>query len=146
MKQILFAVVMSLSLIPATDDVSVDVQRVLSDVSSKPLGIDTDYFVDDDKNRAAERTLGQALSDMGVKYLRYPGGEKSDGYLWSVPPYTRSQPTLARWATGEWPQNQEWPSYDRTLVQSDGRTLVKDPFDFDEFMRVVRTVNGQPCS
>ena len=131
-------------LIASTDNVSVDVAAVLTDVSSKPIGINTDFFVDDDSNRTGQQTLDQALSELGVRYLRYPGGEKSDGYLWSVPPYTRPQPTLARWATGEWPQNQEWPSYDRTLVKSDGRTLVKDPLDFDEFMRVVRTVNGEP--
>jgi hypothetical protein len=126
------------------DIVSVDVQRVLSDVSSKPLGINTDYFVDDDANRSPQQPLAQALEQMGVRYLRYPGGEKSDGYLWSVPPYDHSQPTLARWATGDWPDNQEWPSYDRSLVQSDGRTLVKDPLDFDEFMRLARTVDGEP--
>src|SRR5690242_3403620 len=83
---------------PDPENVSIDVQRLLADVSSKPLGINTDFFVDDDANRSPQRTLDQGLSQMGVKYLRYPGGEKSDGYLWSVPPYDRSQPTLARWA------------------------------------------------
>lgn len=144
MKTIVLVLLASLPLIAATDNVSIDVQRVIADVSSKPLGINTDYFVDDDANRAAQRTLDQALIEMGVTYLRYPGGEKSDGYLWSVPPYDRSRPTLARWAAGDWPQNQEWPSYDRTLVKSDGHTLVKDPLDFDEFMRLARTINGEP--
>jgi alpha-L-arabinofuranosidase len=59
---------------------------VLADVSSKPLGINTDFFVDDDANRPSSRKLDEALAEMGVKYLRYPGGEKSDGYLWSVAP------------------------------------------------------------
>jgi len=144
MKPFVLVLLASLSLIAATDNVSVDVQRVLADVSSSPLGINTDFFVDDDANRTAQRTLDQAITEMSVKYLRYPGGEKSDGYLWSVAPYDRSQPTLARWATGDWPQNQEWPSYDRALVKTDGHTLVKDPFDFDEFMRLARTVNGEP--
>jgi alpha-L-arabinofuranosidase len=144
MKTFVLALLASLSLIAAPDNVSIDVQRVLADVSSKPLGINTDFFVDDDANRMPRRRLDQALAQMGVKYLRYPGGEKSDGYLWSVPPYDRSQPTLARWATGDWPQNQEWPSYDRALVKSDGHTLAKDPLDFDEFMWLARTVNGEP--
>jgi alpha-L-arabinofuranosidase len=146
MKSLLFALLMSSLLLaaPGNDSVSIDVNRVLANVSSNPLGINTDYFVDDDANRTPLRPLDQALAGMRVKYLRYPGGEKSDGYLWSVPPYDHPQPTLARWATGDWPQNQEWPSYDRTLVQSDGRTLVKDPLDFDEFMRLTRTVNGEP--
>jgi alpha-L-arabinofuranosidase len=144
MKIIVFALLTSVSVIAVPDNVSIDVQRVLADVSSKPLGINTDFFVDDDGNRPAQRNLDQALAEMGVKYLRYPGGEKSDGYLWSVPPYDRSQPALARWAAGDWPQNQEWPSYDRNLIKSDGRTLVKNPLDFDEFMRLTRTVNGEP--
>ena len=144
MKIIAFALLTSVSLIAMPDNVSVDVARVLADVSSKPLGINTNFFVDDDANRPAQRNLDQALAEMGVKYLRYPGGEKSDGYLWSVPPYDRSQPALARWAAGDWPQNQQWPSYDRNLVKSDGRTFVKNPLDFDEFMRLTRTVNGEP--
>jgi len=149
MKTIAFALLTSVSLIAMPDNVSVnnisvDVERVLTDVSSKPLGINTDFFVDDDANRPGQRNLDQALAEMGVKYLRYPGGEKSDGYLWSVPPYDRSQPALARWAAGDWPQNQQWPSYDRNLVKSDGRTFVKNPLDFDEFMRLTRTVNGEP--
>ena len=39
---------------------------------------------------------------------------------------------------------EQWPSYDRNLVKSDGRTFVKNPLDFDEFMRLTRTVNGEP--
>ena len=144
MKIIAFALLTSVSLIAMPDNVSVDVEHVLADVSSKPLGINTNFFVDDDANRPAQRNLDQALAEMGVKYLRYPGGEKSDGYLWSVPPYDRSQPALARWTAGDWPQNQQWPSYDRNLVKSDGRTFVKNPLDFDEFMRLTRTVNGEP--
>ncbi len=144
METLVFALLASLPLIAPPDQVSIDVNHVLADVSSKPLGVNTDFFVDDDANRTPQQTLGEALTQMGVKYLRYPGGEKSDGYLWSVPPYDRPQPTLARWATGDWPQNQEWPSYDRSLVTSDGHTLVKEPLDFDEFMQLARTVNGEP--
>jgi len=80
----------------------------------------------------------------GVKYLRYPGGEKSDGYLWSIPPYTSSVPTLARWAGGEYPQNREWPSYDRTVVESDGQTFKFAPLDFDEFMAVCNAIGCVP--
>src|SRR5690348_3775790 len=102
MKIFVFALLASLTLIAPPDTVSVDVQRVLADVSTKPLGISTDFFVDDDANRPQQRKLDQALTEMGVKYLRYPGGEKSDGYLWSIPPFDRPQPTLARWAAGDW--------------------------------------------
>src|SRR4051812_6741347 len=67
MKPFVLVLLASLSLIAATDNVSVDVQRVLADVSSKPLGINTDFFVDDDANRTAQRTLDQALTEMSVK-------------------------------------------------------------------------------
>ena len=47
----------------------------------------------------ARESLAEAIAQMGARFLRYPGGEKSDSYLWSVPPYSHSQPTLARWAS-----------------------------------------------
>ena len=47
MKIIAFALLTSVSLIAMPDNVSVDVEHVLADVSSKPLGINTNFFVDD---------------------------------------------------------------------------------------------------
>jgi alpha-L-arabinofuranosidase len=86
----------------AQDLVTVDTFSVVADVKRKPIGINVNFLLDDDANRtSALQSLAQALRMAGVKYLRYPGGEKSDGYLWSVPPYTSSIPTLARWAAGE---------------------------------------------
>ena len=86
----------------AQDLITVDVASVVSDVSRKPIGINVNFLLDDDANRTtAMQSLAEALKKAGVKYLRYPGGEKSDAYLWSVPPYTSSVPTLARWAAGE---------------------------------------------
>jgi hypothetical protein len=127
------------------DAVTVDATSVVADVSRKPIGINVNFLLDDDANRvAALETLADGLRTAGVKYLRYPGGEKSDGYLWSVPPYAGPVPTLARWATGDYPQNQEWPSYDRTLVQPDGRTFKVAPLDFDEFMEVCREIDCVP--
>src|SRR5437762_5545221 len=130
---------------PAQDVISVDVNTAIADVSRIPIGIDLNFLLDDDNNRRdALRTLSETLKAAGVKYLRYPGGEKSDAYLWSVPPYTSSIPTLARWAQGDWPQNQEWPSYDRKLVGSDGHTFTTDPLSFDEFMDVCRQIGCVP--
>jgi alpha-L-arabinofuranosidase len=131
--------------VAAQDVITVDVTSVLADVSRKPIGINVNFLLDDDANRTnAVEGLAEALRKAGVKYLRYPGGEKSDGYLWSIPPYTSSAPTLARWATGEYPQNREWPSYDRTLVESDGRTFKLAPLDFDEFMTVCKAIGCVP--
>ncbi|HXW04960.1 MAG TPA: carbohydrate-binding protein [Vicinamibacterales bacterium] len=127
------------------DRIAVDLTSVLSDVSRKPIGVNVNYLLDADANRpAAIQSLAAALKRAGVRYLRYPGGEKSDGYLWSVPPYTSSIPTLARWATGEYPQNQEWPSYDRDLVAPDGRTFRITPLGFDEFMDICREIGCVP--
>ncbi len=48
---------------------------VLSDVSHHPIGINIDYFMDDDAYlQPKARSTTDALRDMGMKYLRYPGG------------------------------------------------------------------------
>jgi alpha-N-arabinofuranosidase len=131
--------------IAGQDLIAVDVSSVVADVSRKPIGINVNFLLDEDANRTnAVEDLTQALMKAGVKYLRYPGGEKSDGYLWSIPPYTSSVPTLARWAAGDYPQNREWPSYDRTIVESDGHTFKYAPLDFDEFMAVCKAIGCVP--
>lgn len=129
----------------AQDAISVDVRSAIADVSRRPVGMNVNFLLDHDANRSDTlRTLAQALKDAGVKYLRYPGGEKADAYLWSVPPYDRPVPTLARWATGEYPVNQEWPSYDRALVATDGHTFRTRPLDFDDFMAVCGAIDCIP--
>jgi alpha-L-arabinofuranosidase len=131
--------------VAAQDLITVDVTSVIADVSRKPIGINVNFLLDDDDNRASRLdNLAGALKKAGVRYLRYPGGEKSDNYLWAVPPYAGSVPTLARWASGEYPQNQEWPSYDRNLVEADGHTFKTAPLDFDEFMAVCRAIDCVP--
>lgn len=129
----------------AQEQITIEAGTRVADVARRPIGINVNYLLDDDRNRtAALASLADALKAAGVKYLRYPGGEKADGYLWSVPPYTESVPTLARWAAGDWPENQEWPSYDRSLVESDGRTFKTDPLSFDEFMAICRDIDCVP--
>jgi alpha-N-arabinofuranosidase len=145
---VLLALALSLTVSTTTaaqDLITVDATSVVTDVSRKPIGINLNFLLDNDANRTnAIQGLAQALKQAGVKYLRYPGGEKSDAYLWSVPPYTVPVPTLARWASGDYPQNQEWPSYDRNLVQPDGHTFKIAPLDFDEFMAVCRETGCVP--
>ena len=129
----------------AQDVITINVDSTLADVSRRPIGINLNFLLDDDGNRPeALKKLAEGLRAAGVKYLRYPGGEKADGYLWSVPPYTTSIPTLARWAPGEWPDNTEWPSYDRALVDPDGFTFRTNPLSFDEFMDVCRQIECVP--
>lgn len=94
------------------------------------LGMNLNYLMD------APLTAGQ-LAATGARALRYPGGEKSDTYLWSVPPYDAPHPTLAR--TGP----QEWPSGDRSLVNADG-SFVNSPLDFDSFLALAQTTGAIP--
>jgi alpha-N-arabinofuranosidase len=145
LRCIAIALVLAPASLAAQDTITVDAAVVIADVSRKPIGVNVNFLLDDDEHRPKALTnLAEALKDAGVKYLRYPGGEKSDAYLWSVPPYTQSVPTLARWATGEWPDNQEWPSYDRKLIETDGRTFKVSPLDFDEFMAVCKAIECVP--
>ena len=128
----------------AQDVISIDVGAVVADTSRRQIGVNTNYLLDDDANRAsALRGLADALREAGVKYLRYPGGEKSDTLLWSVWPYSTSIPTLARWAPQN-SQNVEWPSGDPSLVREDGHTFAIDPLTFDEFMAVCRAIDCIP--
>jgi hypothetical protein len=108
---------------------------VLNDVAHHPVGINVDYFMDDDNYMKPDRRCADALKAMGVKYLRYPGGNKSDLYLFSVPPYEKSQPTLARTGEGA-------VGYDR--VVKNNKDYKFDVLDFDEFISMCREVGTEP--
>src|SRR5688572_26790701 len=106
------------------------------------LGINTDYWWDDLANRTAgARTLSAALADMGVKYWRYPGGEKADGYLWSTPPFTAPTPQLARVSAEDWPAND--PLY-LNPPGVPGAAWAHPIYDFDEFMADCNAANCEP--
>ena len=108
---------------------------VLSDVSRHPIGINVDYFMDDDGHLKPARSTADALKAMGVKYLRYPGGNKSDAYLFAYPPYEKAQPHLARTGKGA-------IGYRRVI--RDYREYRYDVLDFDEFIRLCREVDAIP--
>ncbi len=108
---------------------------VLNDVSHHPVGINVDYFMDDDNYLKPAIRTADALKAMGVRYLRYPGGNKSDLYLFSVPPYEKSQPTLARTGEGA-------VGYDRVI--KDNQEYRFDVLDFDEFIKMCRETNCEP--
>ncbi len=110
---------------------------VLNDVSNHPLGINLDYFMDDDKYLHPKRKLADALKAMGVKYLRYPGGNKSDFYFFSKPPYNKSIPTLAR--TGK-----DAVSGRNRALNATATDFKNDVLDFDEFMKVCHEVGAEP--
>jgi len=110
---------------------------VLNDVSNHPIGINLDYLTDDDNYLHPKRRLADALKAMGVKYLRYPGGNKSDFYFFSRPPYEKSEPTLAR--TGK----DAVVGRNRAL-NATATDFKNDVLDFDEFMNVCREVDAEP--
>jgi hypothetical protein len=109
---------------------------VLNNVSNHPVGINLDYFMDNDKYLKPDRSTADALKAMGVRYLRYPGGNKSDFYFFSKPPYEKSEPTLARIgpdATG-----------DRGKMLKDFKEFKFDVLNFDEFISMCREVGAEP--
>ena len=69
-------------------------------------------------NSNAQSATATALKNMGMKFLRYPGGEKSDNYLWATSPYSHANPIMA--LTGSC----QWPSGDGRFVNSDYLTYV----------------------
>jgi len=117
--------------------ISIFPDSIRSDVAHKPLGINLDYFMDDDNFLKPARRTADALKEMGVKYLRYPGGNKSDFYFFSKPPYEKSEPTLARTGRGA--------VHGRNAALNEDCTDFKnDVLDFDEFMAVCREVGAEP--
>lgn len=119
-------------------NIDVDMNTILSTISSHPIGINMNYLMDDDTYLNPATSTITALSSMGVKFLRFPGGEKSDSYLWATPPYTRPNHTLAR--TGPF----EWPASDYNFVQNDYKTLNASTLDFDEFMATCMALGADP--
>ena len=72
---------------------TVDTSRVVRHGADRFVGVNLNYIRDADANRpAGARPLNAALAEMGVRWLRYPGGEKSDFVLWAEPPYARPHP------------------------------------------------------
>jgi len=121
----------------AVDTVAINVTNVLNDTSRRQFGLNTEYWWDNQANRApGARPLDAALRDIGAKFLRYPGGEKSDGYLWSLPPFTNSYPMLARIGPDDWPSNDP-------LYFTNGN-WSHPIYDFDEFMADCRAAAAEP--
>ncbi len=111
--------------------VQVDGAAVLKDTTSHSVGININYLMDDDHNRNAARPTVAALKDMGVRVMRYPGGEKSDSYFWSRAPYEAAHPTYVA-------NTAIYPAVNADLTYKD------DPLDFDEYMAIVKETRAEP--
>ena len=87
------------------------------------VGVNLNYIRDADANRpVGARPLDAALKDMGARWLRYPGGEKSDFYLWAQPPYDRPHPVSLGYYG----------------------TVAGQRMDFDEYIAHCRAVHAEP--
>ena len=115
----------------------VNPDSILNELSPIAFGINADYLMDDDKFLKPATSTAEALKRMGVKCLRYPGGEKSDCYMFSVTPYEKSIPTLAR--TGKGCVN----GRDKALNE-DRTDFNRDVLDFDEFIQLCKEIDTEP--
>jgi alpha-N-arabinofuranosidase len=107
---------------------------VISDVSNHPVGMNLNFLMDGGRFPHPERSVTEAVKAMGVKYLRYPGGEKSDLYLFSRPPWQKAEPALARTAgLGDYPG-----------MFTEDHKFRYDPLDFDEYMEICRATGAEP--
>ncbi|HET6243457.1 MAG: T9SS type A sorting domain-containing protein [Bacteroidetes bacterium] len=123
----------------AQHTISVNVGTVLNNVSNHPVGINMNHLMDDSfLSPTPAKSTTQALQDMGVKFLRYPGGEKADSYFWSVSPWDKPRPTATR------PGSCEWPSGESRWMNTDWKTYKALTLDFDEFMIMCNAVGAQP--
>lgn len=122
--------------------VSVDPETVLNPDVRHRLGVNVNYLLDNQERRpAGARPLADALLELGATYARYPGGEKADGYLWSVPPFERPEPGLARLSGDDWPSNDL--RYWSVPGSADG-TWAQAVHDFDDFMADCSVASCEP--
>ena len=57
-----------------------------------PFGININYLRDSDRNRPQARPVAEAVKAAGMRFLRYPGGGKSDAVLHMVTPFDKCTP------------------------------------------------------
>lgn len=116
-------------------DVSVDVNNVVRILNGSEVGINVNYLMDD--NVIAGNTYmktAEGVKQMGAKIMRYPGGEKSDNYYFSSPPYSAAAPRTA-FCT--------FPTTEARFYNADfsAKSAV---VDFDEFMLMSTEAQAKP--
>ena len=117
-----------------------DANNILNDIASKPFGINLNTLMDDQMNRpSGSKQLKEALNDIGAKYLRFPGGEKSDVYMWASPPFI--SPTTSSLSRKS---SQDFPAGDTRFWNLTQNTWANSNYNFDEFMTDCISVGGEP--
>ncbi len=103
--------------------ITIDPNTVLRRDAAQALGINLNYIRDADANRPpGSRPLLTALNDLGVRWLSYPGGEKSDYHRFAPPPYTQPAPSALGWYT----------------------TPEGERMDFDAYIAICRAQGAEP--
>jgi alpha-L-arabinofuranosidase len=116
---------------------AVHLSKTVRKVVPEIIGINTNFLTDHAAARSAGQGFGTALRKLGVRSLRYPGGEKSDEYFWSTPPWDAPRPTLA--LTG--PNGRLSPMTDYV---ENYHSFRHKPLDFDEFIRLCQSQRAEP--
>lgn len=103
--------------------VRVEVDRVLRTGADRVVGVNLNYLRDLDVNRVGGgESLEGALKGLGARWLRFPGGEKSNFHRWAVAPYEKAGPESLEWYA----------------------SVAGARMDFDQYMAVVRRVGAEP--
>lgn len=115
--------------------ISVDVKKEIKTLHGKEIGINLNYLMDDAYlSGMSYKSTINTLKTTGVKLLRYPGGEKSDNYLFSKPPYDKAIPSAAYC---------NWPATESRFFESD-KTAKSLVLDFDEYMVMCQQLRAEP--
>ncbi|MDX2080748.1 MAG: hypothetical protein SFU53_08180 [Terrimicrobiaceae bacterium] len=143
MKAVAFALLGFTRVALAAEPLTVELVDAPSNqrVHLERLGINANYLLDAEAvNPPNGRPLAEALREMGVRWIRYPGGEKSDNYLWATPPGF-SRPAARPATTGPW----DWPAMDtRRFTHPDRRTFRNPVLEFDAFIHLCRQIGARP--
>lgn len=144
---VLYAVVACDSAASSTLTVSPSI--VLRDDAANPVGINLNYLKDHEALRppGTESSLAEALTSAKLGSLRFPGGEKSDNYLWTTPigslrPIARGDPVPAPLAPRIISRSL-WPGNDATFAHASG-DFVAPTLDFDAFIDLCRRSGAEP--
>jgi len=107
-------------------DVIVTVNRIIAEDVNIKVGINVNAGIDNDLNRQPGAIpLKEALKNMGVKHLRFPGGNKSNYYSWATAPYTDASTNF-------------WNGW---VADAD---VAVNTINFDEFMDICASTGAIP--
>lgn len=119
------------------ETISINASKRTHKVSNNPGGVNACWLMDSDIERPRKTSFGNAMKNMGVKYIRFPYGHLADNYLWD--------------ADGDWGNtltpkvatfSQAPAAWDWAVNPSSGE-FIKD-MDFDEYISICTEVGAEP--